>query len=34
MTSFGYSKHKQKKTRIAWEHFGIQSLFWVKVIDS
>jgi len=31
MVSFGYPKHKQKNLKSAWQPFGIQSLFWVKI---
>jgi hypothetical protein len=31
MVSFGYPKHKQEISKFAWQHFGIQSLFWVKI---
>jgi hypothetical protein len=28
MASCDYSKHKKK---FAWQHFGIQSSFWIKI---
>jgi hypothetical protein len=31
MTSFGYPKHKQKALEFAWQHFGTQNSFWIKV---
>jgi hypothetical protein len=31
MASFDYPKHKQKKLEFAWQHFEIQSSFWVKI---
>jgi hypothetical protein len=31
MVFFGYLKHKQKNLKFAWQPFGIQSLFWVKI---
>jgi hypothetical protein len=31
MVFFGYPKHKQKTKKFAWQHFGIQSLFWMKI---
>jgi hypothetical protein len=31
MTSFGYREHKQKTLQFAWQHFGIQSSFWIKI---
>jgi hypothetical protein len=31
MTSFNYPKHKQKTLEFAWQHFGIQSSFWIKI---
>jgi hypothetical protein len=31
MVSFGYIKHKQKNLKFAWQPFGTQSLFWVKI---
>jgi hypothetical protein len=30
MVLFSYYKHKQNKFKFAWQHFGIQSLLWVK----
>jgi hypothetical protein len=31
MIFFGYPKHKQKTLKFAWQPFGTQSLFWVKI---
>jgi hypothetical protein len=31
MVFFNYFKHKQKNLKFAWQHFGTQSLFWVKI---
>jgi hypothetical protein len=31
MASFSYLKHKQKNLEFAQQHFGIQSLFWIKI---
>jgi hypothetical protein len=31
MVFFGYPKHKQKSLKLAWQHFGTQSLLWVKI---
>jgi hypothetical protein len=31
MMFFGYHKHKQKKLKNSWWHFGTQSSLWIKI---
>jgi hypothetical protein len=31
MIFFDYLKQKQKTLKFAWQHFGIQSLLWIKI---
>jgi len=31
MTSSSYLKHQQKTLEFAWQHFGTQNSFWVKI---